>query len=88
MESRSAKLKLINEKLGLNFSIDAKPWKDRNCWDKIWDNMDKHFRPVYITHLGKLLPEYEEDDYNEPWFFLTAKPAICWQALIKTIEEP
>ncbi|MCP3682002.1 MAG: hypothetical protein GY861_04860 [bacterium] len=63
------------------------PKSDRNCWDKIWNNMDKHFRPVYITHLGKLLPEYEEDDYNEPWFFHTALPEICWPALIKAIEE-
>jgi len=58
------------------------PQEDRNCWDEIWDKMDIQTGLKYL----KNLKQYFKDDSVE-WDYHTAKPEICWKALIRTLEE-
>ncbi len=50
-------------------------------WSEIWGNMDDEVQKKYKYHLSRLVGSWSL------WLFHTAKPAICWQALIKTLEE-
>ncbi len=60
----------------------------RNCWDEIWDRIEKQkLRRKFIEKVWQYMEYDGEDDWPCAWFYMTVKPAICWQALIKTIEE-
>ncbi|MCP3682000.1 MAG: hypothetical protein GY861_04850 [bacterium] len=65
------------------------PQSDRNCWDKIWDNMNEETFAKYLTTVVSLMgfDENSSEIFKIACFAHTAKPAICWRALIKTIEE-
>jgi len=59
-----------------------------SVWDEIWDKLGYNQEFTYSDNLWKLL----ECDILEPsghnnMLFHTAKPEVCWKALIKTLEQ-
>ena len=52
------------------------PQSERNCWDEIWANMTLGIADRYMSNLNGTM-----------WEMHTAKPEVCWKALIKTLEE-
>ncbi len=62
------------------------PYSD---WSEIWGNMDEDTFAKYLTTVVSLMgfDENSTEIFKIARFAHTAKPAICWQALIKTIEE-
>lgn len=62
------------------------PQTDRNCWDEIWGKMDVCLYEKYLKNACYVLGVGYETTLNS-WKFHTAKPAICWKALITTLKE-
>lgn len=67
------------------------PWEDRNAWPEIW----KKFTPkMWESYFNYIIMHFREPhNYNEasmaPEHQLThiAPASVCWEALIKTLEE-
>ncbi len=62
------------------------PQSERKFWDEIWGQMDEDETQKYCFMLDRHLKD-DGEPYSRVWGFLTAKPAICWQALIQTLGE-
>jgi len=56
------------------------PQKERKWWDEIWDKMDDEVKERYMNWLL-------DRAYIGDWDIHTAKPEICWKALIKTLSD-
>jgi len=71
-----------------------KPQSERKWWPDIWDKMgyiEERGYSIgwndYLNNLSKLL-EFDSDLVAEKIYkFHTAKPEICWEALIKTLKD-
>ncbi len=64
------------------------PQSERQFWDEIWDNMDEDFIISYLNNLHALLEvALNGAEHLEHFANHTAKPEICWQALIKALEN-
>ena len=62
----------------------------RRFWDDIWENMDYEMTAIYLEHVSDLAPPQITNYnivYNSRWPVHTARPKICWKALIKTLQE-
>jgi len=61
---------------------DYNPQSERKWWDEIWDRMDEKMFMKYLDNIESLfeLPLFYTKDFH------TAKPEVCWKALIKTLE--
>jgi len=74
---------LVIEKLGIlrpfNEYYGWNPQSERKWWDEIWEKMDGSIMLDYIEILrqngGTIINLH------------TAKPEVCWKALIKTLED-
>jgi len=55
------------------------PQSERKWWDEIWEKMDKDWFLKYIWNLF--------DEVEGIFEIHTAKPEICWKALVETIKE-
>jgi len=70
------------------------PQSERKWWDEIWDKMDAKMFEEYFEILGEMIlhakkkntPKHILEDIILRGFH-TAKPEVCWEALIKTLEE-
>ena len=73
----------------VEFSSSVEDWNPQDNeratneeWQEIWDKMDEFQWGEYIEQLSEFQTKPGK------WKFLhTAKPEICWAALIKTISE-
>jgi len=79
---------------GERINIDNwNPQSERKWWDDIWEEMDDEMFEEWITNIhSSFVNEWAENDYkpSEPNYkrlIQTAKPDVCWKALIKTLEE-
>ena len=61
-----------------------KPNEYRIWWDEIWGKMDDDTAEIYYQELVCLLDKNNLDPSR--WEIHTAKPEICWQALVKALE--
>jgi len=63
------------------------PQSERKWWDEIWEKMDRKTIIEYKSNLDDLLVLENVSLSNSiEWKYHTAKPEVCWQALIKTLE--
>jgi len=71
------------------YSLDGwNPHEDRNCWDEIWDALSYEQEKSYSDNLWLLLGANGMDTlHHNQMLFHTAKPELCWEALIKTLQE-
>jgi hypothetical protein len=86
-------LKLVNKKLGLSLPLYSKPWKNRNVWDEIWEKTGSLIANQYFANVLIELGCFVDNlgcpvniGYVEAYQAHTAKPEICWKALIKTLK--
>ncbi len=61
------------------------PKSDRNCWDEIWSKLRE--TALYAKYNGIVWRMCQTHGELDLWKLHTAKPEICWQALIKALEE-
>lgn len=69
--------------IGPNFDAPT----ERKWWSEIWDKMDFEFYVKYDKNLTRILFIAVTDgflEYNRAMH--TAKPEVCWSALIKTLK--
>jgi len=60
----------------------------RKWWPKIWEKMSYDMFIIYLGHLRTGLKINHLSNLNLIEISVhTAKPEICWKALIKTLEE-
>ena len=81
--------KTIEELKSGEFGVAKTGWKpesERKWWDEIWEKMAGEQLDEYEFILSKLW-ETTSTGYTIKMFIHTAKPEICWKALIKTLEE-
>ncbi len=57
------------------------PESERKWWDKIWDKMDDEMFEKYHMNIARLFGPLNIREIH------TAKPSICWKALIKTLNN-
>lgn len=65
------------------FYGDWRPNEDRNFWDEIWGKMDVNFYYQYKKNLSEIISK--EKNLDRIMDLHTAKPDICWKALIKVL---
>tara|TARA_R100001244_G_scaffold67422_1_gene55190 strand:- start:676 stop:1053 length:378 start_codon:yes stop_codon:yes gene_type:complete len=82
---------------GLRLPIQEwSPQKDRNAWPEIWDMMNWRMIKEYDKNLVQMHYDNahptatggfgEDTELALRWKSHRAKPEVCWQALIKTLE--
>jgi len=75
---------------GQKESISVREWSpqsERKWWDEIWEKMDLDIEGEYHTCLILGLEDLGHKPRGVGWKqYHTAKPSVCWQALIKTLE--
>ena len=63
------------------------PQEKREFWDRIWEAMDKKQKTDYILILRDITGSNDEHILLDIfWIVHTAKPEICWKALIKLLK--
>ena len=58
-----------------------KPNEESKWWDEIWGKMDSEIARKYLCEL-----QFRIITVGNYWEIHTAKPEICWKALVKTLE--
>jgi len=62
----------------------------RKWWDEIWEKIgeNEQLTNSYIFNLQKSIAGFDSNFMEQyMWIIHTAKPDICWKALIKTIRR-
>ena len=78
--------KLVAEWMGWNLKyiedrFDWNPQSERKWWDELFDKIwEQSLDGKYISELVKM------GNFRK-WSIHTAKPEVCWKALIKTLEQ-
>jgi len=69
--------------------IDVKNWNpqsERKWWPEIWEKMDAVMIYKYKGEMEGIWENLYGNSIPSPfWFYHTAKPEVCWKALIKTL---
>ena len=71
-----------------NYIADGRPWNpesNREWWDEIWEKMDDEIWEIYSHYVSELHGESIIGNFDR--YYHTAKPEICWKALIRTLEN-
>jgi len=80
----------IGVKIFLDFIILAawNPQTQIQWWPEILEKIGKDgdLRELFIQNLDVFL-DFTMTEYDSIWNGLTAKPKICWKALIKTLGQ-
>jgi len=65
---------------------DWNPQSERKWWDEIWDKMGYE---VFYRYLDSINEDglFDYSGYHRDKNFHTAKPEVCWKALLKTLKE-
>ena len=64
------------------------PQSERKWWDEIWEKIDdKNLSYIYVDKIVELEYVTEISGLPKWWHIHTAKPEICWKALIKAINN-
>jgi len=88
---------LVTEKLGIVFLKSSNPLKNRNLWPEIFEKFTWVMVKKYIAELVEMAKINKHpniiseikgfDKTTIRWKLHTAKPEICWKALIKTLKK-
>ena len=64
------------------------PQSEHKWWDEIWENIEQAKREIKKRYMTILIALIDKNAENvSKWKVHTAQPEICWEALVKTLEE-
>jgi len=64
------------------------PESERKWWDEIWERLSVYdLDYVYTDNVQKFAHAQETRGLATKWYIHTAKPEVCWKALLKTLKE-
>jgi len=72
----------------IDFYKNWKPQSERKWWDEIWERLSVYdLDYVYTDNVQKFAHAQETRGLATKWYIHTAKPEVCWKALLKTLKE-